>query len=217
MTAMSDPRRMQAPSGFHADRPLDRRDLLDDPIAQFRRWLGDAERAAVPLPNAMAVATADARGRPSVRHVLCRGVDDRGFQFFTNHESRKGRELAENPGAALVFLWKELDRQVHVAGPATTLSDEESDEYFAGRPRDAQLGAWASAQSRAIDGRAALEARLAETAERFPGNVPRPSHWGGYLVRPDTIEFWQGRRHRLHDRFLYTAEASGWRVERLAP
>jgi pyridoxamine 5'-phosphate oxidase len=217
MTAMSDPRRMQAPSGFHADRPLGRSDLLDDPIAQFRRWLGDAERASVPLPNAMAVATADARGRPSVRHVLCRGVDDRGFQFFTNHESRKGRELAQNPWAALVFLWKELDRQVHVAGPVATLSPEESDEYFAGRPRDAQLGAWASAQSRVIDGRATLEDRLAETAERFPGDVPRPSHWGGYQVRPDTIEFRQGRRHRLHDRFLYTAEASGWRVERLAP
>lgn len=217
MTAMSDPRRMQAPSGFHTDRPLDRNDLLDDPIAQFRRWLGDAERASVPLPNAMAVATADARGRPSVRHVLCRGVDPRGFQFFTNRESRKGGQLAANPWAALVFLWKELDRQVHVGGPVTPVSDEESDEYFAGRPRDAQLGAWASEQSRVIDGRATLEDRIAEMAARFPGDVPRPPYWGGYLVGPDTIEFWQGRRHRLHDRFLFTAQHPGWRVERLAP
>ena len=217
MAAMSDPRQMQAPSGFHEDRPLDHSDLLDDPIALFRRWLGDAERAGVPLPNAMAVATANGRGRPSVRHVLLRGVDARGFEFFTNRESRKGRELAENPWAALVFLWKELDRQVHVTGPVTEIGDDESDAYFATRPRDAQLGAWASAQSSPIAGREQLEARMAEAAARFPDTVPRPRHWGGYVVRPDTIEFWQGRRHRLHDRFLFTADGTGWHVDRLAP
>ena len=217
MAAMSDPRQMHAPSGFHEDRPLDRADLLEDPIELFVRWLGDAEAAGVPLPNAMAVATADVHGRPSVRHVLLRGVDERGFQFFSNRESRKGRQLAENPWAGVVLLWKELDRQVHVGGPVQELGDDESDAYFASRPRDAQLGAWASAQSTVIGGREDLDAALAEAAERFPGEVPRPPHWGGYLVRPDTIEFWQGRRHRLHDRFLYTAAPTGWRIERLAP
>ena len=217
--AMSDPRSMRAPTGLHDDRPLDRTDLLDDPIEQFRKWLDDAERAGVPLPNAMAVATADAQGRPSARHVLLRGVDERGFQFFTNRESRKGRQLAENPWAALVFLWKELDRQVHVTGPVAVVSDEESDAYFASRPRDAQLGAWASAQSATIAGRDELETRLAEATARFPGVVPRPPYWGGYTVKPETIEFWQGRRHRLHDRFVYIAEAprGPWHVERLAP
>jgi pyridoxamine 5'-phosphate oxidase len=165
----------------------------------------------------MAVATADAAGRPSVRHVLLRGVDEHGFQFFTNRQSRKGRQLAENPWAGLVFLWKELDRQVHAAGPVDVVPDDESDAYFASRPRDAQLGAWASAQSTVIEGREELEARMAEMAARFPGEVPRPPHWGGYRVRPETIEFWQGRRHRLHDRFLYSAGPTGWLVRRLAP
>ncbi|MGH2540476.1 MAG: pyridoxal 5'-phosphate synthase, partial [Actinomycetota bacterium] len=140
---MSDPRAMHAPSGFHDDQPLDRDDLLDDPIEQFRRWLADAERAGVPLPNAMTLATVDASGRPSARHVLLRGVGERGFQFFTNRESRKGRQIAEVPWAALVFLWKELDRQVEVTGAVDALPDDESDVYFASRPRDAQLGAWA--------------------------------------------------------------------------
>ncbi len=219
MAAMSDPRTMHAPSGFHEDHPLRRRDILDDPIEQFRRWLGDAEAAGVPLPNAMALATADARGRPSVRHVLLRGVDERGFQFFTNLESRKGHQLAENPWAGLVFLWKELDRQVHVCGPVSALGDEESDAYFATRPREAQLGAWASDQSTVIT--------VARRARRAHGGDVRPlphrgtqaAHWGGYLVSADTVELWQGRRHRLHDRFLYTADAAGtgWRIDRLAP
>ena len=151
--------------------------------------------------------------------MLLRGVDERGFQFFTNRESRKGRQLAENPRAALVFLWKELDRQVEVTGRSTGCPTRSPTSTSRRRPRDAQLGAWASPQSAADRGRDELEARLAEATARFPGEVPRPPHWGGYVVRPGTIEFWQGRRHRLHDRFLYTAESprGPWRVERLAP
>jgi pyridoxamine 5'-phosphate oxidase len=210
---------MRAPTGFHQDRALDRDDLLDDPLAQFLRWLTDAEAAGVPLPNAMGVATADADGRPSVRHVLLRGVDERGFEFFTNYESRKGRQLAANPHAGLVFLWKELDRQVNVTGRVSRSSEASSDAYFAARPRDAQLGAWASRQSAVLRGRDELEAQIAEVAARFPGEVPRPPFWGGFLVHPETIEFWQGRRQRLHDRFRYARAASGdaWHIERLSP
>ena len=216
---MTDPRNMRAPTGFHQDRALDRDDLLDDPLAQFLRWLTDAEAAGVPLPNAIGVATADADGRPSVRHVLLRGVDERGFEFFTNYDSRKGRQLAANPHAGLVFLWKELDRQVNVTGRVSRSSEASSDAYFAARPRDAQLGAWASRQSAVLGGREELEAQIAEVAARFPGEVPRPPFWGGFLVHPETIEFWQGRQHRLHDRFRYARAASGeaWHIERLSP
>jgi pyridoxamine 5'-phosphate oxidase len=218
---MTDPRDMQPPIGFHPDRPLSRRDLGTDPVEQFRTWLGAAEAAGIALPNAMALATAGADGRPTVRHVLLRGLDDRGFVFFTNRESRKGGQLAENPHAGLVFLWKELDRQVGVTGSVEPTTEDESDAYFAGRPRDARLGAWASRQSTVLAGRAALDAALADVEERFrDADVPRPPFWGGYRVRPETVEFWQGRRHRLHDRFRYTRDdgASGeWRLERLAP
>jgi pyridoxamine 5'-phosphate oxidase len=211
---------MQAPSGFHPNRALDARDLLDDPTDLFSRWLADAASSSVPLPNAMAVATADRDGRPSVRHVLLRGVDGRGFTFYTNYASRKGRQLQENPSAGLVFLWKELDRQVSVTGSVERTSDAESDAYFAERPRDAQLGAWASEQSTPILAREHLDDRLATYATRFgAGEVPRPEWWGGFRVVPDAVEFWQGRRHRLHDRFRYERSdtSSGWRVERLAP
>ena len=220
MPTMTDPRDMRAPTGFHDDHPLDRADLDDDPIEQFRRWLADAEAAGTPLPNAMALATAGADGKPGVRHVLLRGVDERGLTFFTNYDSRKGRQLAENPWAALVFLWKGLDRQVHVSGRVTRVEEAESDAYFATRPREAQLGAWASPQSQALGDRGELDRRLAEVDARFPGDVPRPPFWGGFRVRPDSIEFWQGRHHRLHDRFLYSADPAdptGWRVERLSP
>jgi pyridoxamine 5'-phosphate oxidase len=209
---------MNAPTGFHDDRPLRREDLLDDPIEQFRRWLADAEAAAIALPNAMAVATADAEGRPSVRHVLLRGIDARGFTFFTNYDSRKGRQLAENPHAGLVFLWKRLDRQVNVTGTAERIDPTESDAYFATRPREARLGAWASAQSTVLRSREELEERVAETERRFAGlDVGRPPNWGGLIVRPQTVEFWQGRRSRLHDRFRYSRTHGAWRVDRLSP
>ncbi len=210
---------MHAPTGFHPERALRRADLDPDPFVQFLAWLGDAERGGVPLPNAMALATADADGRPSVRNVLLRGVIDGAFVFYTNRQSRKGRELAANPHAALVFLWKELDRQVCVTGPVEQTSDEDSDAYFASRPREARIGAWASEQSSVIADRPTLDARVAEMEARFAGeDVPRPPHWGGYRVRPTEIEFWQGHRHRLHDRFRYTPDGTaGWRIDRLAP
>jgi pyridoxamine 5'-phosphate oxidase len=205
----------------HPDRTLDLEDLLDDPIDQCRRWIEEAEMEDVLLPDAMALATADAQGRPSVRHVLLRGLDERGFVFYTNHGSRKGRQLAENPHVGLTFLWRELDRQIVVTGDAGRVEDAESDAYFASRPRDAQLGAWASRQSSELDGRRQLDDALEEQARRFEGEeVPRPPHWGGYRVVPGTIELWQGRAFRLHDRFLYTrdeAERSGWRIVRLSP
>jgi pyridoxamine 5'-phosphate oxidase len=200
-------------------RTLSRGDLDPDPIAQFRRWLGDAEAAAIPLPNAMALATADARGRPSVRHVLLRGVDERGFVFYTNYESRKGRQLAENPHAGLVFLWKALDRQVNVTGAVRRTSREESEAYFRSRPLEARIGAWASHQSRVLTSRQELEARVAEIEARYRGGeVPLPPFWGGFRVDPDTVEFWHGRVHRLHDRFRYARGDDGrWRLERLSP
>ena len=218
MCGMNDPRSMRAPTGFHAGRTLERGDLAADPIEQFRRWFDEAADAGVPLPNAMGLATAGADGRPSVRHVLLRGVDVRGFTFFTNRESRKGRQLAENPHAALVFLWKELDRQVEVEGRVEATADEESDAYFSGRPRGAQLGAWASPQSAVIAGRDDLLEGVAEVVARVgDGDVDRPPYWGGYRVVPDRIEFWQGHEDRLHDRFAYTRTDAGWRIDRLAP
>jgi pyridoxamine 5'-phosphate oxidase len=221
MPTMPDPRTMRAPTGFHPERSLRRADLDPDPFAQFLTWLGHAEDAGIALPNAMALATADAEGQPSVRHVLLRGVEEGAFVFYTNRLSRKGRELAANPRAGLVFLWKLLDRQVCVTGTVGLVSDAGSDEYFASRPREARIGAWASEQSAVIADRAALDARVAEMQERFAGgDVPRPPHWGGYRVTPTSIEFWQGHRHRLHDRFRYAPDAAapgGWRIDRLAP
>jgi pyridoxamine 5'-phosphate oxidase len=221
MGPVTDPGSIQPPAGFHPDRPLDRADLDPDPITQFRSWLTEAEVAGIALPNAMALATADTDGRPSVRNVLLRGVDERGFVFFTNYESRKARQLASNPHAGLVFYWKELDRQVCVTGDVQRADEEESDAYFATRPRDAQIGAWASRQSAEIAGRDELDARVAEVEARFAGEVvPRPEFWGGFRVIPDALEFWQGRAHRLHDRFRYELDASdpaGWRLARLSP
>jgi len=200
-------------------RTLTRRDLDPDPLAQFRAWLEAAEAAGVRMPNAMTLATASLDGRPSARSVLLRGLDERGFVFFTNYESRKGRQLSENPHAALVFLWKDLERQVCVTGTVERTSREESEAYFRTRPRDARLGAWASRQSAVIGSRTELEARFEELARRYPGeDVQLPPFWGGFRLFPDTIEFWQGRRHRLHDRFRYSRQPEEvWAIERLSP
>ncbi len=203
----------------HTDHPLRRRDLADDPLEQFLRWYQEAQGSGLRYPNAMAVATATADGRPSVRMVLLRGVDERGFVFYTNLESRKGRELAENPRAALLFYWEPLERQVRIEGRVELVTSAEADAYFATRPKGSQISAWASRQSEPIDSREALERQHAEFAERFgSGPVPRPAYWGGYRVVPDAYEFWQGRPDRLHDRFRYERSADGiWVITRLQP
>jgi len=194
-------------------------DLLPDPIALAQRWFADAQAAGVEQHDAMTLATATPDGRPSARAVLLKGIDQRGFAFFTNYESRKGRELDANPYAALVVLWIPLHRQLRVIGRVECLSAEESDAYFATRSRGSQLGAWASQQSRPLPDRGELEARWAALDARYAGlAVPRPPHWGGYRVDPDEIELWQGRANRLHDRFRYVrSPAGGWAHERLAP
>lgn len=191
----------------------------DDPIELFRRWLSEAEHSEPNDANAAALATADAQGRPSVRMVLLKGVDAAGFVFYTNLESRKGRELAENPNAAMCFHWKSRRRQVRVEGPVEPVSEAEADAYFASRPRGSQIGAWASQQSRPLSGRFELERRIGEYAARFGlGKVPRPPHWSGFRIRPAAVEFWEDRPFRLHDRFVYQREEDGtWRVEQLFP
>jgi pyridoxamine 5'-phosphate oxidase len=196
---------------------LRQEDLDPDPFEQLRRWFTAADEAEVAEPTAMQLATADAEGRPSARTVLLRGFDHRGFRFYTNRRSRKGRQLAANPYCALVFRWAPFERQITVTGRAEPLSDEESDTYFAARPRGSQLGAWASEQSEVIRDRDVLEGRLAELEAQYPDHVPRPPHWGGYLVVPDGIELWQGRESRLHDRFRYRRDGDAWTLERLAP
>jgi pyridoxamine 5'-phosphate oxidase len=188
-----------------------------DPLRQFGVWMVEAIHAQVPEPTAMSLATVGADGRPAGRIVLLKGVDPRGFVFYTNYASRKGRELEANPLAALTFLWKELERQVRIEGTVEKVSGAESDEYFATRPLGSRVGAWASPQSEVIADRAWLERRWAELATQHGEQPPRPPHWGGYRVRPDYLEFWQGRRSRLHDRVAYTREADGWKIARLAP
>jgi pyridoxamine 5'-phosphate oxidase len=198
---------------------LDEADLDPDPLAQFRRWFDQAVTASVQMPEAMTLATATADGMPAARVVLLRGVDQRGFVFFTNYQSRKGRELAANPRAALVFYWPELQRQVRIEGMVDKVAAGESDAYFQSRPHGHQLGAWASAQSETIAGREIFDERLRELQRQFPlGEVPRPEYWGGYRVVPQLYEFWQGRENRLHDRLCYRRqETGGWSIERLAP
>jgi pyridoxamine 5'-phosphate oxidase len=198
---------------------LDPADVDPDPIAQFRRWFDDAVAAEVAEPAAMVLATVDSEGRPAARWVLLRGVDERGFAFYTNRESAKARDLAAHPHAALTFGWLALHRAVRVSGPVTPLSEAESDAYFALRPRGAQVGAWASPQSAVLGARDELDRRAAEVEERFAGgDVPRPPHWGGYVVAAEVVELWQGRRNRLHDRVRYRRdEAGAWLRERLAP
>lgn len=198
-------------------RGLDETQLAADPVVQFQVWLHDAVAAGLPEPNAMALATADAAGRPSVRHVLLKGHDARGFTFYTNRRSRKARQLDENPWAALTFPWFPIERQVLVTGRVVPVSREETEAYWRSRPRESQIGALASPQSTVVASRAALEDLVAELETSHPGEVPLPDSWGGLRVVPDTVEFWQGRVGRLHDRLRYRREAERWVVERLAP
>ena len=199
---------------------LRRADLDANPIAQFQKWFAQAETALAKNQldvNAATLATADKNGIPSARVVLLKGLDERGFTFFTNYDSRKGRELAENPNAALVFYWQELERQVCIAGPVGKISRAESEKYFKSRPRGSQLAALASNQSEIIPERAALETKWHELEEKFPNEIPLPPNWGGFILSPKRIEFWQGRASRLHDRFQYTKSDNSWKLERLAP
>lgn len=188
-----------------------------DPLKQFGVWMVEAIHAQVPEPTAMNLSTVGPAGRPAGRIMLLKGVDPRGFVFYTNYASRKGRELEARPLAALTFLWKELERQVRIEGPVEKVAIAESDEYFATRPLGSRIGAWASPQSEPIADRGWLERRWAELTALYGEDPPRPPHWGGYRVKPDFLEFWQGRRSRLHDRIAYTRTADAWKITRLAP
>jgi pyridoxamine 5'-phosphate oxidase len=211
--ALADMRKDYGAKGLHE------KDLAKNPFRQFEQWFQEVEAAKVTEPNAMTLATVDRAGRPSARTVLLKACDGRGFVFYTNYESRKGRELAANDRATLVFPWIALERQVIVEGPVTRVSREEAEVYFHSRPRASQLAAWASPQSTAIAGREVIEESYRVVEKKYEGReVPLPPQWGGYRVAPETVEFWQGRRSRLHDRLRYRREPGGdWVVERLAP
>lgn len=197
---------------------LDEANTDKDPFQQFAAWFADVHATGAPEPNAMTVASSTPDGYPSARVVLLKGFDERGFVFYTNYQSRKGRELEDNPRAALVFFWPTLERQVRVTGTVRHVSRDETDRYFRSRPRGSQLGAWASRQSTVVEGRAEVENRLTTLDAAYGEDVPTPPHWGGYRVVPDTFEFWQGRPNRLHDRLQYIREIDrGWRIERLSP
>jgi pyridoxamine 5'-phosphate oxidase len=198
--------------------PLNESQIDTDPMSQFARWMNEALDAGIDLPNAMTLATADARGVPSARMVLLKSFDEDGFVFFSNYESRKGRELDQNPNAALVFYWSRLERQVCIAGAVERLERGESAEYFDSRPLGSRLGTVVSRQSSVLSSRDELEEAAREAEERFSdGRVPLPDYWGGYLLRPERIEFWQSRPNRLHDRFHFTREGGAWRMDRLSP
>lgn len=196
---------------------LERGDLPSDPLAAFRQWFGDAERAQVPEPTAMTLATVGADGTPSARVVLLKGLDTRGFTFFTDFRSRKGKDLDAHPRACLLFFWQPLERQVRITGDVTQIDDAEAAAYYQSRPLGSRIGAWASEQSSVIPDRGVLEARVAQAAQQFGDDPPLPPHWGGYRVAPEEIEFWQGRESRLHDRLRYRRDETSWVVERLSP
>jgi pyridoxamine 5'-phosphate oxidase len=197
---------------------LDEANVSADPIVQFDRWFAEAREAKVAEPNAMALATATREGAPSVRMVLLKGADQRGFAFFTDYRSQKGVELGANPRAALVFYWPDLERQVRITGRVSVVPREESESYFRTRPRESRLSAWASHQSQVVPDRKTLDDRGREMDANYPTeNVPLPPYWGGYRLAPEMIEFWQGRANRLHDRLRYTRDGGGWRLERLSP
>jgi pyridoxamine 5'-phosphate oxidase len=197
---------------------LDKADVHHDPVVQFHAWFQNAIDAGLHEPNAMILATAATDGKPSARTVLLKGYDERGFVFYTNYEGRKAGELETNPECALLFYWGELGRQVRIEGTVSRISEQESDSYFASRPRGSRLGAWASQQSRPVKDRSVLEERVLRLETEYEGReIPRPSFWGGYRVEPETIEFWQGREDRLHDRLVYRREDAAWRIERLQP
>jgi pyridoxamine 5'-phosphate oxidase len=196
---------------------LHEKDLDADPLVQFGSWFDEALRSGIALPNAMTLATATKKGRPSVRTVLLKGFDTRGFVFYTHYDSRKGRELEENPSAMLLFCWEELERQVGIEGLVRRVSPAESDEYFASRPLGSRLSATISPQSKVVASRKALEAKMEEAAKRWRDAPPRPGTWGGYRLAPERFEFWQGRQDRLHDRLCYRKAAGSWKIERLAP
>jgi pyridoxamine 5'-phosphate oxidase len=196
---------------------LNEADLAADPFTQFQRWFDEALRAELPTPNAMTLATADAEGAPSARIVLLKGIDHNGFVFYTNYKSRKGRELAANPRAALVFHWTDLEREVRIDGSVEKVTAAESDEYFASRPLPSRHAAIASPQSEIVASRAELEARFAAAAADHGESALRPAHWGGYRLKPVAVEFWQGRPSRLHDRLLYRLQDGRWTLSRLAP
>ncbi len=210
--------RLDHPRHDYRQGALSEQDVDPDPLVQLRRWLDEAIAAELDEPTAITLATVDASGMPDARVVLLRGMDERGVWWFTNRRSAKGRQVAANPVAALVAHWQPMERQVRLRGRVELLSDAESDAYFASRPRASRLGAWASDQSAPIADRDALERHVAGVEARFEGReVPRPDHWGGYLLRPDTVEFWQGRPARLHDRLVYTRADAGWALERRQP
>jgi pyridoxamine 5'-phosphate oxidase len=218
MASAPDPDELAALRREYGDAGLDAADLAPDPIVMFRHWMHDTVVAGLHEPNAMVVATVSPEGRPSARMVLLKSVDERGFVFYTNYDSRKGRELDANPPVSLLFPWHDLQRQVRVEGTGSRVSEEESQAYFSSRPRASQLGAWASPQSDEVASRAELQASYDDAAKRFDGHdVPLPPYWGGYRVRPDVVEFWQGRRGRMHDRLVYRREGEGWSTVRLAP
>ncbi|WP_193199345.1 pyridoxamine 5'-phosphate oxidase [Nostoc sp. MG11] len=198
---------------------LSKTEIDPNPFIQFKKWFDQALAAQLPEPNAMTIATATPEGTPSARMVLLKDFDERGFVFFTNYNSHKGQELAENPQAALVFWWAELERQVRISGYVEKVSETESDQYFHSRPANSRLGAWVSNQSEVIKSRKVLEQRLQEFQSKYENQeIPRPSHWGGLRVIPSEIEFWQGRSSRLHDRLLYTRlDNNSWKIERLSP